>query len=158
MPCIHLIAHRQRHFLPHFLPGSMRCRFSPELVSSLPHAMRNVFSKSENQAIDVSSISPPSSSSLTQTKSSSLLIPKPQGEVSRVGRGGYTLKNVLEQEHGLEDGLYHKIRVWTTVLQRNLCAKMFSGESMLSGRQISRYIPCIFHSSGKIWKNPYPYL
>ncbi|KAI0280566.1 hypothetical protein BC826DRAFT_878847, partial [Russula brevipes] len=37
-------------------------------------------------------------------------IPKPSGEVSCIGRGGYALKNVLEQEHKWEDGLYQKIR------------------------------------------------
>jgi hypothetical protein len=89
----------------------MRCRFSPELVSPLPHAMRNVFPREYDS--DPRGISPVSSppSPLTPTGISPLLIPKPTGEVSRVGRGGYTLKNVLEQEHGWEDGLYHKIRV-----------------------------------------------
>ena len=114
MPCTRPIVHRQRRFLPHFPPGLMRCRFSPELVSPLPHTMRKVFSKSEDQPTDGSLISPPSTSSRTQTKSVSLLIPKPRGEVSRVGRGGYTLKNVLEQDHGWKDGLYHSVRVRTT--------------------------------------------
>ncbi|KAI9439150.1 hypothetical protein H4582DRAFT_1800756, partial [Lactarius indigo] len=38
------------------------------------------------------------------------LIPKPLGEVGRIGRGGYTLKDILEQQHGWEDGLYQTIR------------------------------------------------
>jgi hypothetical protein len=112
MPCAHPIVHRWQHcFLPHFPPRLMRCRFSPELVTPLPHAMRMMFPMLETRPMDTSPISPPLSSLLTQTKSASFLIPKPWGEVSHVSCGGYTLKNVLEKEHGLEDGLYHKIRV-----------------------------------------------
>jgi hypothetical protein len=110
MPCTRSALRQHRRFLPHFPPGSMRCRFSPELVPPLPHAMMDVFPKSENGPIGGSSMSPPLSP-LTPTGSSPPLVPKPSGEVSRVGRGGYTLKNVLEKEHGWENVLYHKIRV-----------------------------------------------
>ncbi|KAH9010599.1 hypothetical protein EDB83DRAFT_2322411 [Lactarius deliciosus] len=69
--------------------------------------MRGVFQKSlENDSADGPStpLSP-----LTPTASPSL-IPKPSGEVGRVGRGGYTLRDILEQQHRWEDGLYQKIR------------------------------------------------
>jgi len=78
----------------------MRCRFNAELVSPLSHSMMYVFPKSEKGPIGGSS-----------TETLPPLIPKPSGEVSRVGRGGYTLKTVLEQEHGWENGLYNQIRV-----------------------------------------------
>ncbi len=55
--------------------------------------------------------SPPSP--LTLTASSQQLISKPLGEVTHVGHGGYTLKNVLEQ-YGWKDGLYDKTRVFAT--------------------------------------------
>ena len=112
MPCVRPIARQHRHFLPHLPPGTMRCQFSPEMVSPLPHAMMHVFAELETDTTR-SPISPPPSP-LTPTASSSSLIPKPSGEVSRVGRGGYTLKDVLEQEHEWENGLYHKIRVYIT--------------------------------------------
>ena len=86
----------------------MRCRFSPELVPALPHAMMNAFPKTE-----IGPIVGPSKSTLSATGPSLLLIPKPSGEVTRVSRGGYTLKTVLEQEHRWENGLYNKIRVRT---------------------------------------------
>ncbi|KAI0296891.1 hypothetical protein BC826DRAFT_967917 [Russula brevipes] len=70
--------------------------------------MREVFPKSEGDPICGSPTSP--LSPLTPTGSSPPLIPKPSGEVSCIGRGGYALKNVLEQEHKWEDGLYQKIR------------------------------------------------
>lgn len=89
----------------------MRCRFSPELVPPLPHAMRNIFPREYDSDPNGRLFMSPPSSPLTPTGPSPRLIPKPTGEVSRVGRGGYTLKNVLEKEHGWEDGLYHKIRV-----------------------------------------------
>lgn len=110
MPCVRPTPRQHRRFLPHFPPGSMRSRFSPELVPPLPHAMRDVFPKLENDPTDGPLRSPPPSP-LTPTASPSPLIPKPSGEVGRVGRGGYTLKDALEQQHGWEDGLYHKIRV-----------------------------------------------
>lgn len=47
---------------------------------------------------------------LTPTTFRQQLIPKPPGEVSRVGRGGYTLKDILEEQHGWINGLYDKIR------------------------------------------------
>src|SRR5712691_11786145 len=100
MPCVRPPSRQPHRFLPHFPPGTMRCRFSPELVPALPHAMITVFPKMESGPIVVPSIS----------RSSPSLIPKPSGEVSRVGRGGYTLKTVLEQEHGWENGMYNKIR------------------------------------------------
>ncbi|KAH9016473.1 hypothetical protein EDB84DRAFT_1443106 [Lactarius hengduanensis] len=71
--------------------------------------MRGVFQKRlENDSADGSS---PPPSPLTPTASPSL-IPKPSGEVGRVGRGGYTLRDILEQQHGWEDGLYQKIRIF----------------------------------------------
>ncbi|KAH9174005.1 hypothetical protein EDB89DRAFT_1849534 [Lactarius sanguifluus] len=71
--------------------------------------MRGVFQKSlENDSADGPSTPP---SPLTPTASPSL-IPKPSGEVGRVGRGGYTLRDILEQQHGWEDGLYQKIRIF----------------------------------------------
>lgn len=88
----------------------MRCQFSLELVPPLPHTMRDVFPKPENNPIGGLSMSPPLSS-LTPTGSSLPLVPKPSGEVSRVGCGGYMLKNILEQDHGWENERYHKIRV-----------------------------------------------
>jgi len=124
MPCLRSTHHRHhRRFLPHFPPGSMRCQFSPELVSPLPHAMREVFPKSEGDPICGSPTSP--LSPLTPTGSSPPLIPKPSGEVSRIGRGGYALKNVLEQEHKWEDGLYQKIRVYNVVLPQLVMLKPF---------------------------------
>lgn len=110
MPCVRTALRQHRRFLPHFPPGSMRCRFSPELVPPLPHAMMHVFPKPEKDLMDDSSVSPPPSP-LTPTASSPPLVPKPSGEVSRIGRGGYNLKDILEQQHGWEDGLYDKIRV-----------------------------------------------
>ena len=112
MPCVHPITCQHHHFLPHLPPGTMRCQFSPKMVSPLPHAMMHVFAKLETNTTR-SPISPPPSP-LTPTVSSLLLIPKPSGEVSHVRRRGYTLKDVLEQEHGWENGLYHKIRVYIT--------------------------------------------
>ncbi|KAH9016165.1 hypothetical protein EDB85DRAFT_1898312 [Lactarius pseudohatsudake] len=102
MPC----ARSPRRFLPHYPPGSLQCRFSSELVSPLPHAMKLVFAKLDNGPADGTLGSPPPSP-LTPIA----LIPKPSGVVGRVDRGGYTLRDVLEQEHGWEDGLYYKIRV-----------------------------------------------
>lgn len=148
MPCVRSNLSQQRRFLPHFPPGSMRCRFGPELVSPLPHAMMHVFPMSENDPICGSSASPPPSP-LTPITSSLPLIPKPPGEVSRVGRGGYTLKNVLEQEHGWENGLYNKIRVKPTLSHCNYHTQTFAGKSMLSGGQISGHVRCLFHSSSK---------
>ena len=110
MPCVRPTLHQHRRFLPHFPPGTMRSRFSPELVPLLPHTMRGVFPKLESYPTDKASTSPPPSP-LTPTTPPSLLISKPSGEVGRVGRGGYTLKDVLEQQHGWGNGLYHKIRV-----------------------------------------------
>ena len=81
----------------------MRCEFSPELVPSLPHAMTTMFPKLDR---DLTYRSP--------TPPLSPLIPKPPGEVSRVGRGGYTLKEILEGQHGWKDGLYDNIRVFIT--------------------------------------------
>jgi hypothetical protein len=104
MPCVRPHSRQPRRFLPHFPPGSMRCQFSPELVPTLPHAMITVFPKTDCGS--------KSGSSTTFSP----LIPKPSGEVSRVGRGGYTLKTVLEQEHEWENGLYNKIRVLTEPL------------------------------------------
>ncbi|KAH8994093.1 hypothetical protein EDB86DRAFT_3078280 [Lactarius hatsudake] len=106
MPYIRSTPHRR--FRPHFPPGSLQCRFSPELVSPLTHAMRLVFAKLNNGPADGTLESPPPSP-LTPIAPTSL-IPKPSGVVGRVGRGGYTLRDVLEQEHGWEDGLYYKIR------------------------------------------------
>ncbi|KAH8984086.1 hypothetical protein EDB86DRAFT_3084788 [Lactarius hatsudake] len=104
MPCIR----SPRRFLPHFPPGSLQCRFSPELVSPFTHAMKLVFAKLDNGPTDGTLRSPPLSP-LTPIAPTSL-IPKPSGEVACVNRGGYTLRDVLEQEHGWEDGLYYKIR------------------------------------------------
>ncbi|KAH8978133.1 hypothetical protein EDB86DRAFT_2837042 [Lactarius hatsudake] len=98
MPCIHSTPHR--HFRPHFPPGSLQCRFSPELVSPLTHAMKLVFAKLNNGPADGTLESPPPSP-LTPIVPTSL-IPKPSGVVGRVGRGGYTLRDVLKQEHGKE--------------------------------------------------------
>ena len=72
--------------------------------------MREVFLKVENERTVAPSSSPPLSP-LTPTGSTHQLIPKPSGEVGRTGRGGYSLKDVLRQQHGWEDDLYHKIRV-----------------------------------------------
>ena len=110
MPCERL--HKHRRFLPHLLPGSMRCRFSPELVTPLPHAMMKVFPKTETEFTG----SPPSPLSPLTQSASFPLIPKPLGEVARIGRGGYKLKDVLEKQHGWEDGLYDQIRVKATHL------------------------------------------
>jgi len=126
MPCLCSTHHRHHcHFLPHFPPRSMQCQFSLELVSPLPHAMREVFPKSEGDPICGSPTSP--LSPLTLTGSSPPLIPKPSGEVSRIGHGGYTLKNVLEQEHKWEDGLYQKIRVYNVILPQLVisCSSLF---------------------------------
>ena len=88
----------------------MQCRFSPELIPTLPHAMMNAFPKTESGP----NVAPSKSTLyLSATGPSLPLIPKPSGEVTRVGRGGYTLKTVLEQEHGWENGLYNKIQVET---------------------------------------------
>ena len=110
MPCLRLIRHQPHCFLPHFPPGSMQCHFSSELVPLLHHAMREVFPKVENECTVAPSSSPPLSP-LTLTGSTHQLIPKPPGEVGRNSRGGYLLKDVLQQQHGWEDDLYHKIRV-----------------------------------------------
>jgi hypothetical protein len=88
----------------------MQCHFSPELVPTLHHTMRDVFSKLENEPT-VGSLRSPPLSPLTPTGSTHLLIPKPLGEVGRTSHGGYSLKDVLQQQHGWEDDLYHKIRV-----------------------------------------------
>jgi hypothetical protein len=106
MPCIRYNTRDHRRFLPHFPPGTMRCEFSPELVPPLLHAMMRTFPKAESEPLCGSPTSP--LSPLTPT---AFLIPKPPGEVSRVGRGGYTLKDVLEEQHGWKDGHYDKIRV-----------------------------------------------
>lgn len=112
MPSVRHNCHNHRRFLPHFPPGSMRCEFSPELVPPLPHAMMKVFPRSDS---DLTYGSPPSPlSPLTPTGLPQQLIPKPPGEVSRVGRGGYKLKDLLEGRHGWKDGLYDKIRVLIT--------------------------------------------
>lgn len=66
----------------------------------LPHSMMTAFCKPGSDP--------------TPTALPEQLIPKPPGEVSRVGRGGYTLKDLLEGEHGWKDGLYDKIRVFAT--------------------------------------------
>src|ERR1700733_3308684 len=104
MPCIRHNHRDHRRFLPHFPPGPMRCEFSPELVPPLPHAMMEAFPKSESEPTHGSPTSP--LSPLTAT--SFQLIPKPPGEVSRVGRGGYTLKDLLEEQHEWKSGLYDK--------------------------------------------------
>jgi hypothetical protein len=91
----------------------MRCEFRrPELIPSLPHAMMQTFPKTE--IIDSLSKFLPSPLLMTTPSGSSSslsLIPKPRGEVTRIGRGGYTLKRVLEEEHEWKDGLYDEIRV-----------------------------------------------
>lgn len=71
--------------------------------------MKAVFPKLENGPTDGPLGSPPLSP-LTPPP----LIPKPPGETGRTGRAGregYALKDVLEKQHGWEDGLYHQIRV-----------------------------------------------
>lgn len=100
---------QQRSFLPHLPPSLMRYDFGSELVPRLPHLLRLEFPL-ETDLTDGISL-PPSSSPRALP-----LIPKPPGEVGRVGRGGYTLKDVLEQQHEWEDGLYLKIRVGFTQL------------------------------------------
>jgi hypothetical protein len=109
MPCIRRDHRDHRRFLPHFPPGPMRCEFSPELVPPLPHAMMGAFPKSESEPTYGSPISP-----LTPTAFPQQLIPKPPGEVTRVGRGGYTLKDLLEGQSEWKSGLYDKIRVFAT--------------------------------------------
>jgi hypothetical protein len=108
MPCIRQNHRDHRRFLPHFPPGPMRCQFSPELVPPLPHAMMEAFPKFESESTTYGSPTSPLSP-LTQT--SIELIPKPPGEV---GRGGYTLKDLLEGQHEWKSGLYDKIRVFAT--------------------------------------------
>ena len=100
MPCER---RQNRRFLFLFPASAMRRRFSPELVPLLPHSMRKVFIKSEDDSQPLSPHTP--------IASSLSLIPKPPGEVGHVKRGGYTLRNVLEKQHGWENGLYDKIRV-----------------------------------------------
>ena len=100
MPCER---HQHRRFLFLFPPSALRYRFDRELVPPLPHTMRKVFTKVENGSGPL----PP----LTPTASPLPLIPKPPGEVGHIRRGGYTLKDLLERQHGWENGLYHKIRV-----------------------------------------------
>jgi len=70
--------------------------------------MRGMFQK--NDPTDGPIRSPPPLP-LTPTVSTPSLIPKPPGEVGCISHGGYSLKDVLEQQHRWEDGLYHKIRV-----------------------------------------------
>ena len=146
MPCVRPIKHRR--FLSHFPPGSMRCRFNPELVIPLPHAMMNVFTRSESKTTCGPATSP--LSPLTPTASLPQLVPKPPGEVSRVGRGGYTLKDVLEGQHGWEDGLYDQIRVCYSLLcycHLYCHLRRFSGKGTLVGRRIFGHVPCLFRSS-----------
>ncbi len=119
MPCI---CGDHCRFLPHFSPGPMRCEFSPELVPPLPHAMMRAFPRSESETLHGSPTSP--LSPLTPTGFSLQLIPKPPGEVTHVGRGGYRLKDILEQ-HGWKDGLYDKIRVFATCSHVSVILKPF---------------------------------
>jgi hypothetical protein len=75
--------------------------------------MMGAFPKSESESTCGCPTSP--LSPLTPTTSfPQQLIPKPPGEVSRVGRGGYTLKDHLETQHEWKSGLYDKIRVFAT--------------------------------------------
>ena len=92
----------------------MRISFSPELVPLLPHAMRKVFPKLENDLTDGPLRSLLPLSPLTPVTSTPPLIPKPLGEVGHVKHGGYMLRDVLEKQYKWEDGLYHKIRVCST--------------------------------------------
>ncbi|KAH9007717.1 hypothetical protein EDB84DRAFT_1447350 [Lactarius hengduanensis] len=84
MPCMRSTIRQCHHFLPHLPPGSMQCGFSLELVPPLFHAMRDGSS--------------PPLSPLTLTASPSLIL-KPSGEVGCVSRGGYTLRDILKQQH-----------------------------------------------------------
>jgi hypothetical protein len=144
MPCIRPSPRSHRRFLPHLPPGSMRCQFSPELVTPLPHAMMEVFPKSESEP--TRGLPPSPLSPLTPTVSSSQLVPKPLGEVSRVGRGGYTLKDVLEEQHGWEHGLYDQIRVWVSRSYAVVTLRPFSGKDAVIGQRIFGHLPCLFCS------------
>ena len=127
MPSIRHNHREHRRFLPHFPPGPMRCEFSPELVPPLPHAMMGAFPKPENETTYRSPTSP-----LTPTEIPQQLIPKPPGEVSRVGRGGYTLKDLLEGQYEWRSGLYDKIRVFATRSYTSVILKPFSQEKVRS--------------------------
>ena len=140
MPCIRPNHRNHRRFLPHFPPGPMRCEFSPELVPSLPHAMMEGFPKSESEA----RYGLPSP--LTPTTFPRQLIPKPPGEVSRVGRGGYTLKDLLEEQHGWKNGLYDTIRVFATHSHTSVILRAFSGKGSLNGGQIFGHDHRLFFS------------
>ncbi|KAH9020136.1 hypothetical protein EDB85DRAFT_2153274 [Lactarius pseudohatsudake] len=131
MPCTRSTSHRR--FRPHFPPGSLQCCFTLELVSPLTHAMKLVFAKLDNGPADGTLGSPPPSP-LTPIAPTSL-IPKPSGEIGRVGHGGYTLRDILEQEHGWEDGLYHKIReeyvAWLTNIWKRPCPILLKQNNLI---------------------------
>ncbi|KAH8983005.1 hypothetical protein EDB86DRAFT_2834163 [Lactarius hatsudake] len=93
MPCIRSTPHHR--FRPHFPPGSLQCRFSPELVSPLTHAMKLVFAKLNNGPADGTLESPPPSP-LTPIAPTSL-IPKPSGVVGRVGLWGERVRCLADE-------------------------------------------------------------
>lgn len=145
MPCVRPVLHKHRRFLPHLPPSSMRRQFSPELVTPLPHAMGNIFPKSENEFTDRLSSSP--LSPLTPIASLPQLIPKPSGEVTRIGRGGYKLQDVLENQHGWDHGLYDRIRVKVICSYLLVTLRPFSGKGTLIGGRIFGHIHSLFCSS-----------
>lgn len=140
MPCVR---HNHRRFLPHFPPSPLRCEFGPELVAQLPHAMMIVFPKTESESPCgwPSLLSP-----VIPTAFPRQLIPKPPGEVSRVGRGGYTLKDVLEGQDRWQNGLYDKIRVLPLVHMHPSYSGPFSGKGSLNSRKTFGHAPCSFRS------------
>jgi len=62
---------------------------------------------------------------LTPTMFPQQLIPKPPGEVSHVGHGGYTLKDLLEEQHRWKNGLYDTIRVFATHSHASIILRPF---------------------------------
>lgn len=146
MPCVRLDRRSHRRFLPHLPPGSLRCEFGPELVPPLPHAMMSEFPKTESELPcgSPTPLPPP----VIPTAFPQRLIPKPPGEVSRVGRGGYTLKEVLEGKHGWNSGLYDQIRVFPTHLihSSSVILRSFSGKGSLNSGQTFGHVAYSFRS------------
>jgi hypothetical protein len=142
MPCIRRNHRNHRRFLSHFPPGLMRCKFNPELVPELSYAMRKVFPKSESK--------PWYGLPMPLTLTTFQLIPKPLGEVSRVGHGGYTLKDLLEEQHGWKNELYDNIRVLFTIHSyASVILSPFSGKGSLNSGQIfGHYCHLFFASKG----------
>lgn len=104
---------RQRRIQRQYLPHTMRVLFYPErLLPPSPSPARRVVAP---EAV-------PPTVSVAVLLSSMESIPKPNGEVTRIGRGGYNLREILRWK----EPLYNCVQV-CTFKRFNLCGYSYNG-------------------------------